>query len=159
MELINKCLVGQNITTGPAMYAVVQRVLEGDAKAQFNMQTAAHGNQTVINFKNVMATMTAHVFPRYALRDQKRYLTRFCHKPLYMKVCAFVTRLTQLNHYLSSFPPDTPGQEVETLPDDQVKEALFFAMPKSFLKMGKERRAFLATSFSILSKAFQYFAS
>ena len=94
------------------------------------MQTAAHGNQTVINFKNVMATMTAHVFPRYALRDQKRYLGRFCHKPLYMKVRVFVTRLTQLNYYLSSFLPDTPGQEVEILPDYQVKEALFFAMPK-----------------------------
>ena len=67
VKLINKCLVGQNITTGPAMYAVVQRVLEGDAKAQFNLQTAAHRNQTVINFKNVMATMTAHVM-LYATR-------------------------------------------------------------------------------------------
>ena len=34
IELINKCLVGQNITTGPAMYAVVQRVLEGDCNTQ-----------------------------------------------------------------------------------------------------------------------------
>ena len=111
VEVVNKCLIGQNITTGPTMYSVVQRVLEGDAKAQFNLQTAAHGNQTVTNFRNVMATMTAPVFPRYALRDQKRYLCRFCRKPLQMKAHVFVTQLMQLNHYLSSFPPDTPGRK------------------------------------------------
>ena len=26
VELVNKCLIGQNITTGPAMYSVVQRL-------------------------------------------------------------------------------------------------------------------------------------
>ena len=76
-ELVNKCLVGQDITTGPQMYQLVQRVLQGDAKAQFDTQTAAHGNQTAANFKAIMATMTVHIFPRYALQDQKRYMRRY----------------------------------------------------------------------------------
>ena len=131
-ELVNKCLVGQNITTGPQMYQLVQRVLQGDAKAQFDTQAAAHGSQTAANFKAIMATMTVHVFPRYALQDQKRYMRRYLKKPLSMKVRSFTTRLTQLNNYLSSFPPDSPGQLVEKLPDQEVKEILFYAMPETW---------------------------
>ena len=134
VELVNKCIIGQNITTGPQMYQLAVRVLQGDAKAQFEAQTGHFGSQTAGNFKSVMAAMTVHVFPRYALRDQKRYLTRYLEKPLKMKVRKFVTRLTQLNHYLDSFPPDSPGQQVEKLPDHEVKEILFYAMPKSWQK-------------------------
>ena len=39
-----------------------------------------------------------------------------------------------LNHYLESFPPDSPGQQVQKLPDHEVKEILFYAMPKSWQK-------------------------
>ena len=131
-ELVNKCLVGQDITTGPQMYQLVQRVLQGDAKAQFDTQAAAHGSQTAANFKAIMATMTVHVFPRYALQDQKRYMRRYLKKPLGMKVRSFTTRLTQLNNYLSSFPPDSPGQLVEKLPNQEVKEILFYAMPETW---------------------------
>merc|ERR1711966_427836 len=131
-ELVNKCLVGQDITTGPQMYQLVQRVLQGYAKAQFDTQAAAHGNQTAANFKAIMATMTVHVFPRYALQDQKRYMRRYLKKPLGMKVRSFTTRLTQLNNYLSSFPPDSPGQLVEELPNQEVKELLFYAMPETW---------------------------
>ena len=134
VELVNKCIIGQNITTGPQMYQLALRVLQGDAKAQFEAQTGHFGTQTAGNFKSVMAAMTVHVFPRYALRDQKRYLNRYLEKPLKMKVRKFVTRLTQLNHYLESFPPDSPGQQVQKLPDHEVKEILFYAMPKSWQK-------------------------
>ena len=49
-----------------------------------------------------------------------------------MKVRSFTTRLTQLNNYLCSFPPDSPGQLVEKLPDQEVKEILFYAMPETW---------------------------
>ena len=87
------------------MYQLVQRVLQGDAKAQFDTQAAAHGSQTAANFKAIMATMTVHVFPRYALQDQKRYMRRYLKKPLSMKVCSFTTRLTQLNNYQTPIIP------------------------------------------------------
>ena len=139
VELVNKCITGQNITTGPQMYQLVLRVLQGDAKAQFEAQTGHFGAQNPRNFKNVMAAMTVHVFPRYALRDQKRYLQRYLEKPIKMKVRKFVTRLTQLNHYLDSFPPDSPGQQVDKLPDHEVKEILFYAMPKTWQKRMTEQ--------------------
>lgn len=139
VELVNKCIAGQNITAGPQMYQLVLRVLQGDAKAQFEAQTGHFGAQNPRNFKSVMAAMTVHVFPRYALRDQKRYLQRYLEKPLKMKVRKFVTRLTELNHYLDSFPPDSPGQQVEKLPDHEIKEILFYAMPKSWQKRMTEQ--------------------
>ena len=51
-----------------------------------------------------------------------------------MKVCAFSTRLIQLNNYLPYFPPDRIGQMIATLPDDKVKEILYHAMPNSWRK-------------------------
>ena len=33
VELVQKSLVGQNVTTGPPMYKCMERVLKGDAKA------------------------------------------------------------------------------------------------------------------------------
>ena len=98
-ELVEKCIRGQNITSGPQMYQLVQRVLQGDAKAEFDRQADNAGNQTVANFQSVMTAMTVHVFPRYAYRDQKRYLQRYLAKPVDMKVRTFSTRLSQLNSY------------------------------------------------------------
>ena len=71
VELVNKCLVGQNITNGPQMYHLIQQFLQGDVTSQFDTQAAAFGNPTVANFKAIMATMTVHVFLRYDLREQK----------------------------------------------------------------------------------------
>ena len=34
-ELVQKSLVGQNITIGPPIYKCMERVLKGDAKAEF----------------------------------------------------------------------------------------------------------------------------
>ena len=68
------------------MYQLVQRVLQGDAKAEFNRHVDNTGNQTVANFQSVMTAMTVHVFPRYAYRDQKRYQQRYLAKPADMKL-------------------------------------------------------------------------
>ena len=50
MELVQKALVGQNITTGPPMYKYVLKVLKGDAKANFTQQANLEGSWTVANF-------------------------------------------------------------------------------------------------------------
>ena len=51
-----------------------------------------------------------------------------------MKVRSFTTRLIQLNTYLPYFPPDRPGQQVTSLPDDDIKEILYHAMPNTWKK-------------------------
>ena len=51
-----------------------------------------------------------------------------------MKVRSFTTRLIQLNTYLPYFSPDRPGQLVASLPDDDIKEILYHAMPNMWKK-------------------------
>ena len=35
VDLVQKSLIGQNVTTGPPMYKCMERVLKGDTKAEF----------------------------------------------------------------------------------------------------------------------------
>ena len=51
-----------------------------------------------------------------------------------MKVKSFTTRLIQLKTYLLYFPPDHPGQLVTSLPDDDIKKILYYAMPYTWIK-------------------------
>ena len=51
-----------------------------------------------------------------------------------MKVRSFTTRLIQQNTYLPYFPPDRPGQLVASLPEDNIKEILYHAMPNTWKK-------------------------
>ena len=63
--------LGQNVTTGPPMYECMERVLKGNAKAEFLQQDKLVGSCTVNNFTTAMATMTVHVLPTYAYCDQR----------------------------------------------------------------------------------------
>ena len=51
-----------------------------------------------------------------------------------MKVRTFTTRLLQSNAYLAYFPPDLVGQTVNPLPEDDVKEILYHAIPNMWIK-------------------------
>ena len=117
LDLVQKSLVGQNITTGPSIYKCIENVLKGDAKAEFPQQADLVDSRTVANFTRVMTTMTVHVFPTYAYHDQIRYMQRYLRKPPDMKLRSFTTRLIQLNTYLPNFSPDRPCQLVTFIPD------------------------------------------
>ena len=69
MDLVQKILVGQNVTTGPHMYKCMERVLKGDAKAEFLQQADLGGSCTVANSTTLMVTSTVHVFPTFANCD------------------------------------------------------------------------------------------
>ena len=71
MELVQKSIVGQNVTMVPPMYECMERVLTGDAKVEFWQQTNLAGSHTVANFTIVMNKMTAHIFLTYENRDQR----------------------------------------------------------------------------------------
>ena len=73
--------------------------------------------------------MTKHAFPAYAFSEQKRYLRRHLVKPRDMKLCSFISRLQELNAYLKEFPPDTEGQEAESLPVDEILDVINHSMP------------------------------
>ena len=74
IDLVQKVLLGQNVTTVPPIYECMERVLKGDAKDGFTHQANLIGSCTVGNFTTVLATMTVDIFPTLAYQDQKRYM-------------------------------------------------------------------------------------
>ena len=72
VNLVQKSLVGQNVTTGPPICKCMERALKGDAKAEFLLKANFLGSHTVANFTKVMATMTVNIFPTYAYHDQRQ---------------------------------------------------------------------------------------
>ena len=61
-------------------------------------------------------------------------MQRYLRKPPDMKVKSFTTRLIQLDMHLPYILPDCPGQLVTSLPDDDIKEILYQAMPNIWEK-------------------------
>ena len=73
-----------------------------------------------------------------------------------MKVRTFNTRLMQLNDYHPCFPPDCVGQMVTALPDDEVKEILYHAMPNLWRKkMTEQEYNYLDRSIQEISGFFE----
>ena len=61
IDLVQKVLVGQNITTGLPMYKCMEKVLKGDFKGEFTQQANLVGSLIVDNFTTVLAKMTMHI--------------------------------------------------------------------------------------------------
>ena len=53
IDLCKKAIIRQNVTTPPPMYAFMDRVLKGDAKAEFVAKADAMGSKTVDHFEQV----------------------------------------------------------------------------------------------------------
>ena len=60
---LNKAIIRQNITQGPARYTMARQVLQGDALALFDAAAATRGNKTKANFELCLNDVTDHVFP------------------------------------------------------------------------------------------------
>eukprot|EP00957_Ditylum_brightwellii_P000999 79855-Ditylum_brightwellii.AAC.1 len=69
-------LKGQNMTQGPASYAVAKTLLKSDALMVFKEAETTHRNQTVPHFELCLDDVAAHVFPAKAGQTQKRYMQR-----------------------------------------------------------------------------------
>ena len=131
LDNLDKALVGQHITDGPRRYEFTERLLKGDALATFRLKTLEVGTRTVDHFDEVMARLTEHIFPVHAYREQKRFLRRFLKKPKDWTVREFVTRVQEINAYLIFFRTETQDAAA-SLPEDELVEALYHAMPNSW---------------------------
>lgn len=132
LNLLNRVFVGQNVTTGPQKYALIRRLLIGDALTAFNSKAMAAGTETIDHFKIAIQGLISHVFPNRALLLQKQYMRRYLRKPLGMKIRNFMSRLVEINEYLTLFPPFGDNQK---LPMDEVLEIAEFASPSKWQKV------------------------
>jgi hypothetical protein len=126
---LRRVLIGQNITTGPAKYAMIRRLISGDAEAVFNRAATNHGNETNANFELCLKDVTTHVFPQRALVHQRRHMRHKFKKPRDMTTRSFSARLVEINSYLAEFPPFEEGQ---MLPDEDMVDILEFSVPKAW---------------------------
>ena len=122
---------GQAIRAAPAKFAMTKRLLEGDPLINFTNSIALHGEETNEHYDAVMRDLVLYIFPRKALRIQKRYMRRQMRKPRDMRVRDFVARVQEINNYLNQFPPFAAAQ---TLPEDEILDILESAVPNSWQK-------------------------
>jgi hypothetical protein len=119
------------VTTGPGKYALVRRLLIGDALTAFNSAAGAAGTETLDHFKTSVQGLVSHVFPNRALVLQKQYMRRYLRKPMEVKFRNFMSRLVEINEYLKLFPPFGDNQN---LPMDEILEIAEFASPMKWRK-------------------------
>ena len=138
VNLVQKSLVGQNITTGTPMHKCMERMLKGDTKAIFLQTANLVCIHIVAKFTIIVATVNVNIFLTYKYHDQKQYRQRYLRKPSDMKVQVFITRFVKLNTRLLYFLPDHPFQLVASLRDDDINKILKLTMPNSWKKKNVE---------------------
>ena len=112
-------------------FGMARRLLEGEALATFNLETAQRSEVEVdeglgpigemdIVFDAVIAAMTKQIFSLKALQTQKRYMRRFLRKPSEMGIRKFVSRVLELNSQMKEYPVSNPGEIAGGLPVDEI---------------------------------------
>ena len=130
VENVSKVIVGQNATTGPPKYALMRRMLKGDAKAAFNAGATAAGAETNVNFNTSVNALIRHVFPSRSLALQKRVMRRYMRKPKEMTMRTFMARIVEINNKLSKFPPF--GGDAQKMDDSELLDIGEFATPNTW---------------------------
>ena len=73
-KTFQQIVVGQNLNTPAKKYAAMATFLRGDALSYWENQKAKLGAENAANFETMKKPLIVHVFPRRALRLQKRYM-------------------------------------------------------------------------------------
>ena len=81
MDLFQKSLIEQNITTSPHMYECIDQLLAGDAKTEILWQDNLAGTLTVANITIVMNKRTVPIYPAQANHDQQQYMQMYFSMP------------------------------------------------------------------------------
>jgi hypothetical protein len=124
--------IGQNMTTGPQKYTFFRSMLKGDALATFNNAAVVTGAETNPNFELCLRELAKNVFPKRALRIQKRYMRRYMRKPREMKMREYRNRVIELNGYLERFP--NSFNAAQKLEEEEITDILEFGTPKTWQK-------------------------
>ena len=130
VKVLNRILKGQNITRGADQFAMVRRLLDGQALSTFERAVTEQSlTETVANVTVALDEVTKDIFPHRALETQLRALRRYVKKPRDMSIMHMVARLTELNNQIPNYPD---GSDNNKLGDDVLKEVVEWAIPKAW---------------------------
>eukprot|EP00957_Ditylum_brightwellii_P055818 4228974-Ditylum_brightwellii.AAC.1 len=94
---------GQNVTLGPASYAVAKTLIKGGALTVFEQAEIARGTQTVPHFNECLDDVSEHVFPEKAGQILKHYMQRNLRFTKDLTIKEWVAQVQELNMYLKDF--------------------------------------------------------
>ncbi len=113
LKTFQKIVAGQDLSTGPSKCNMARTLLKGDALRAFNEAAITHGNETNPHFADCLAHVTKHVFPRQALRKQKRCFRCQLRKVKEHTMHQTVTLLCESNHDLCFCPGGSPASSLD----------------------------------------------
>ena len=134
LKNIQKVMTGMNVTTGPNKYAMVRRVLQGDALSAFEVAATRNGNETVENLKKCFEDLKKHVLPVNAYQHQRHYMNRVLRKPKSWTIRQFMTRLVELNDYLTQFPNPSDTVTAVKFSDHELTDIATNAIPNAWIR-------------------------
>ena len=105
MEKAKTVYVGQRMWEGPLRYNLMKQLLFGGALAAFNNKASELGAKTMVHFQKCVKAVVSQSFPHKALAYQKKWMRNAMQKPVDMTMREFITRVREINNYLSDFPP------------------------------------------------------
>ena len=123
---------GQGVGNGPGRFDIARRLLTGAALTTFN-QALGEGNENLENFKSCMNAVRESIFPRHAcLLQQKLMKGGNMRKPKGVNMQQFAARISELNSYLTRFPPISSTRLAEEIPPEEIVEILEAGIPSSW---------------------------
>ena len=129
---VERAAKGQNMTTGPTKFALAKRLLDGGALIAFENAATAVATETNESFKQVIKSVTEHVFPKSAYQKQKSYMRRFLKKPRELSAKQFVERVIHINELLERFPDPSSTRAATKMPEDEILDLLEASMPHAW---------------------------
>ena len=127
--IIKEGVIGNNVTTGPLMYAYWRGCMQGTAQRKFNEFATAVGTETIGHLQVVEQRLVAFFSPREVLSQQTRYIRYSMRKPYGTTTRQYVGGVHTLNDTLGKLPPNyVAGQKI---PDRDLMEILASNAPKS----------------------------
>ena len=125
----DRVITGQNMTTATQKYACARRFLQGQALATFNNMANQQPNANLVNYTLCFDHVNESMFPQKAYVTQTRWMRRYLRKPRDMKTRDYVSRVLELNGYLTEFPSPNNNHRATSLEDDEIMDILEFGLP------------------------------
>lgn len=128
-EKVDAIAKGQNLKTNAEIVGLVRQAFTGSVLDAFEAVIKKDEDPDDYIMDKAYLAMTQVVFPPGATRTQKRALRKI-KKPIDLSFRKFGNRLIRLNEYFPYFPPGSKGTIPKPLPEDELVDIMYDALPK-----------------------------
>ena len=133
LAVIKAGVIGNNVTTGPLMYAYWKGCLTGTALRKFEEFAAAIGTETAAHLIAVEQQLVKFFAPREVLAQQTRYMRHKMRKPYGHSTRQYVGAVNTLNSKFTSLPP--AYNDTQAIKDTELLDVLASQAPQSHKDM------------------------